>query len=345
MEFGNDLLKGNFRKSPYEGLEFFTFPANQNQALAALKGQVLQARKRLIDGGSSNWSLAVLVPTKKLMRQVSDSFRTAQPTMPEIRHHAAIDMEGAILAAEVLAYLLQPKSASRDVHEFVELLCNFFLGKGGGTPTKKDVAEAQRVQKALQKAIECKKSGKTIPKRSIIRPLLTAYKECRSLQFIGDPDKDWLTVRAVLEKGGCNRLHQVAAEARNIRLLDRGTQLRESLSQDWRNNGVYTNALNIVRQSFVQQHFATSMKPETGVIVMNMHKAKGKQFDEVIIFEGWPRLSGGKIVANLDRIVRGNHGDQDLVHAKQNFRVSVTRAKTRTTIMTPKNDPCVLLLG
>jgi type I site-specific restriction-modification system R (restriction) subunit len=39
--------------------------------MAALKGQVLQSRKRSIDKGSKDWSLAVLVPTKQLMREVS----------------------------------------------------------------------------------------------------------------------------------------------------------------------------------------------------------------------------------------------------------------------------------
>jgi len=339
--FGDDMLKGKF-SGKYQGMKLYQFPANQNQAMAALKGQVLQARKRLIDKNSKDWSVAVLVPTKQLMREVSDAFRAVQPAMPTINHHAAIDMAGAILAAEIIAFLLQPRRAG-DFEEFVGLLCNFFRGRGGDDPSSTDISQSLAIDKALKKAIEFAKNGKEPPANSIIRRIRAGYDQCAAVNPIGGPDEDWLGIRDVLAGCGCTRLAEVAEEARNVRLLDRGTQLRDALSLDWRNNGAYRNALEIVRQAFVQEHFATSTRRESGVVVMNMHKAKGKQFDEVIIFEGWPRYAKNKIVSNPHRIVPGNMTGEHLTHAKYNFRVSVTRARAQTTIMTPEADPCILL--
>jgi len=344
VRFGDDMLKGEISGS-YQGMRLHRFPANQNQAMAALKGQALQARKRLMERKNTDWSLAILVPTKQLMREVSDAFRTPQPSMPLINHHAAIDMAGAILAAELIAFLLQPRWPVDDFEEFVGLLCNFFRGKGGDDPSRTDIAESVAIDRALRRAIELANKDKEPPAKSIIQPIRAGYKQCAAFQHTGDPGRDWLAIRGILAECGCKRLAQVAEEARNVRLLDRGTQLREALSLDWRNNGAYRSALDIVRQAFVQEHFATSTRRESGVMVMNMHKAKGKQFDEVIIFEGWPRYARRQIVANPHRIVRGNVAGDHVTHASYNFRVSVTRAKVQTTIMTPDGDPCILLEG
>jgi DNA helicase-2/ATP-dependent DNA helicase PcrA len=296
-----------------------------------------------LKAGSKFWTVAVLVPTKRMTRQVSDAFRQPFGTMPAIAHTAAVDMEGPILAAEVIAYLLQQVPGNAGYEGCVELICAFYRGKDGDTPGKTNLAEADSIWKAYDKYALKEAAGTVLPAKSIYYAIREAIQATQSLTLTGDPDSDWVVVRDVLENSACPRLKEIAGEVRNIRLLDRGTVLRQSLSEDWRSYGAYRNALTITRQAFVQEHFATAGRPERGVIVMNMHKAKGKQFDEVIIFEGWPRFVGRKLVANPDRIVRNNVVAGDMSQARQNFRVSVTRAKVHTTILTPKGDICVLL--
>jgi DNA helicase-2/ATP-dependent DNA helicase PcrA len=223
-------------------------------------------------------------------------------------------------------------------------MCGYFHGRGGTAPTKGDMDEAARFRGALAKWNECLAKGRPTPGNSVLNGTHVVHQASAALTLTGDPDADWVAVRGVLDAGPCQRLNDIAKVVRNVRLLERGTQLRQGLAQDWRDTGGYRNALAITRQSFVQEHFATAQKPESGVVVMNMHKAKGKQFDEVIIFEGWPKRARGEIVANPDRIVSGNFHDGAMTQARQNFRVSVTRAKVRTTILTPRDDVCVLLL-
>lgn len=341
--FGNDILTGKFRQNDYKGIGCTLFESNPNQAYASLVGQVLQARKRLIETGRRDWSLAILVPTKKMTRMVSDILREPFGNVPPISHTAAVDMEGPLLAAEIIAFLLQQRQHDGCFDEFVELICSYFHGRGGATPTKGDMDEAARLRAALAKWNDCLATGRPTPGNSVLKGTYSVHQATAALTFSGDPDADWVMVRGVLDAGACQRLKYVAKDARNVRLLERGMQLRRGLAQDWRDIGGYGNALAITRQSFVQEHFATAHKPESGIVVMNMHKAKGKQFDEVVIFEGWPKRFKGEILANPDRIVSGNVHDGVMTQARQNFRVSVTRAKERTTIMTPRDDVCVLL--
>ena len=340
--FGDSIRAGEFKQNTYNGILIDVFQPSYDPAMSKLVTTIYVARKRLIENHIKDWTLAILVPTKKMTRQVSDALYQPPANLTAITHSAVIEMEAVILGAEIIAYLMQPPVGEQHFARFIDLMCNYFQGKGGDNPTKTSLQEAENIRRSYDEWLVLRAKGRPSRRNSILNNILEVYMQVSSLIFIGDPDKDWLIVRKTLEDGACKRLNEIAYEVRNLRLLRRGTQLRQALSQNWQDTGAYHDALSITRQSFVQMHFDMSEKPESGVIVMNMHKAKGKQFDEVIIFEGWPVKHKGQIVGNPDRIVKSNSA-QYADQARLNFRVSITRSKRQTTILTPQNDPCVLL--
>ncbi len=128
--FGNDLLSGRFRKKSYDGIDCHLYEPYAAQARTAIVTTAYAARKRLVDAGRKNWSLAILVPTKKMTRLVSDTFRAPPAGMTGIPHVAAIEFEAAILGTEIIAFLMQPNGDGRHFEQFTALMRNYFHGKG-----------------------------------------------------------------------------------------------------------------------------------------------------------------------------------------------------------------------
>tara|TARA_R110002049_G_scaffold273474_1_gene451229 strand:+ start:11578 stop:13389 length:1812 start_codon:yes stop_codon:yes gene_type:complete len=343
-DFGNEILSGKFTKTSYAGVSIKAYEPNKIQAYTELVSRVLAAIKRVKKSNSKGWSVAVLVPTKKMTRLISEVLDNPPNPLPAISHEPYIEVEAAMLSAEVISFLMQPQENREDLDVFISLMVNYFRGRGGEKPSKKDMTQAFAYEKALDEYHFNLSKGKSVRRNSILVNTIETYKQINQVKMSGNPEADWKSISLVMRNGRCDRLKQLSEDAKNIRLLKRGEKIRQDFGLDWRQHGAYLNALAITRLAFVQQHFANKSKLEQGVLLMNMHKAKGKQFDEVIIFEDWPKRKRGQIVGNSGRIVWSNSHENINDQSKQNFRVSVTRAKSRTTILTPKWDPCVLLL-
>jgi DNA helicase II / ATP-dependent DNA helicase PcrA len=140
-------------------------------------------------------------------------------------------------------------------------------------------------------------------------------------------------VRGLLERSTVDCIRNAASDARYFRLLHKGAALNSKLGELWRSNGNYRGAETSIRDALLQDHFSASTKMWTGIHVMTIHKAKGKQFDEVIIYEG----------SYQGRIIRVNATDREIAQARLALRVAVTRAMRRVTILTPSREPCKFL--
>jgi DNA helicase-2/ATP-dependent DNA helicase PcrA len=167
----------------------------------------------------------------------------------------------------------------------------------------------------------------------LISESLGIIEECRKMDFWGDPIVDWRSVRSVIDQATCPVIRQLARDAHYIKLLHKGSLLRSSLANLWRDKGNYSGASDAVRNALLQEHFSVSTKVWSGINLMTMHKAKGKEFDEVIIYEG----------CYQGKIIRNDASDREINQALLNLRVSITRAIKKTTILTPRNDPCQFL--
>jgi DNA helicase-2/ATP-dependent DNA helicase PcrA len=322
--FADDMITGEFLAPDYVGV---TISRYRGRSFRPLKEQILRtvARLRRIP----EWSLAVLVPTNALAIGVFDYMAKADHGLPSYLVDILVAAEGPMLAANLVALLMEPQ-VDRDerIAAVLDGLAAFGLGRIEEASCTA-IGKAARYR-ALAAAVRARGAA-GLGARGIGPGIQALADGVAAVPPTGDPMTDWRAVRAFFNGSDRVELQAVSKEARHMRLLRRGAQIESRLSEAWRTYGTYRDARALLAAAVIEDQFAATARPHHGVTVMTIHKAKGKEFDEVIVFEGLFQRYLQRAGAEAER------------SARFNLHVAATRARRAVTIMTPQDDPCRLL--
>jgi DNA helicase-2/ATP-dependent DNA helicase PcrA len=323
-DFADDMIGGVFNAAAYTGVSISRYGG---PSLRPLKQEILRAVGRL--RRADDWSLAVLVPANALAVGVFDYMGRADHGLPRYPVEILVSAEGPMLAAAMIALLLEPRDHPDHLGALVlEGLAAFELGRNEAASAG-GITKAARLR-TLARSLRAEGDG-GFGARGIGPDVRALLENVAAHGLSGDPMTDWRSIRAMLEASPRAELQATAKEARHMRLLRRGAQIESRFAEAWRSHGAYRDACGLLRAAVVEDQFAATTRPHHGVTVMTIHKAKGKEFDEVIVFEG-----------AYQRYLQPRGADAER-SARFNLHVAVTRARRAVTIMTPQANPCPLL--
>jgi len=336
LAFANDILAGQARGAPYKGVSSFTYrpenpTPNWNHVLRRAIAQLLSKIRAETD--SRPKMLAILVSNNRSALRMSNALNAIEPNVGKVvRHKLLFDEAEALLSARFAAFLLEPKDLTRldlDVAISMELIAAARRATGQGKVAVDKLLEQVRKIRA----------GKTLNIK-IVKALRGLIAGLHIDRFTGDPATDWLTVKHALRATGQDELLRVASQLDFLVAFRRGHRISAGLANEWLRYGAYTNARVALDQALAQEQILDGVEAPACLQVMNFHKAKGKQFDGVIIVREARRTGAG---VESSFIWRGD--DAPYPKSRKVLRVGITRARAHIVILNPQWPRCPLLEG
>lgn len=323
--FGQDILLGKVRGSPYLGVSSFSYdPKRAQSSILRIAIGMLQRAIRKATGKYGK-SIAILTHSGASAAKISAALN-AEPK--PVRHKLSFDEAEAMLTARFAAYLLEPKLEAnrlKDLATALELLATAKRAAG--------LAAAKQWQLWALKV-----SGGTVPTARFVQSVLRVMDELRGQGFSGDPAKDWSGIKRALRNVGDEDLTAVAKNLDYLVAFNRGKRISAGLGAAWVRDGQYTSAREILDIALAQDQILGGVDDPPGVQVMTVHKSKGKQFDGVIVVrEG--RHDGRQMVSSLVW-----WGDEAPHHrSRKILRVAITRAMVHTLMLGPIYPMCPIV--
>lgn len=336
LAFGNDILTGKVRGAAYKGVSALPYrpekpPPNWNHLLRRALFELCTAVRA--QSGSFPKTIAILVSNNRSALKISNALNAIGANVGKpVRHKLLFDEAESLLSARFAAFLLEPKNLAHiehDVATSMEMIAS----------ARRATGQARAAVAKLQEQALKIRGGKVL-NINIVNSLRDLITNLVLSQFTGDPAEDWLTVKHALRATGQDELVRVANQLDFLVAFRRGNRISAGLASEWLKDGAYTNARIALDQALAQEQILDGVEAPSGLQVMNIHKAKGKQFDGVIIVREARRTSAG---VDSSFIWRGD--DPPYPKSRRVLRVGITRARVHTLILNPLWPLCPLLKG
>jgi len=336
LAFGNDILTGRVRGTPYKGVSFLSYrperpPPNWNHVLRHALFRLFNAIRD--ETGTLPDTVAILVPNNRSALKVSNALNALGPNVGKpVGHKLLFDEAESLLSARLAAFLLEPKVSAyieNDVASSMEMIA----------AARRATGQARTEVAKLQEQASKIRNGKTL-NINIANALRSLIAELGQSAFSGDPAEDWLKVKHALRTTNQIELTRIASQLDFLVAFRRGHRISAGLSAEWLRDGAYTNARLALDHALVQEQIMDGVDAPMGLQVMTFHKAKGKQFDGVVVVREARRTNAG---VDSSFVWRGDVPPYP--KSRRVLRVGITRARSHALLLDPLWPGCPLLSG
>jgi len=242
VKFGNDILAGTPRGSPYEGVSQYSFRPDAairdskiRAAVGILRTRIEQATGRSPEsiGFLTNWGKGVAIIARALQ---------GGEDINEIPHRVVMDEVDVLLATRVVAFLLEPVN---DVYVSLaiglELIAELYRARG----------KADNVRRLMSSSADAR-SGRLRGNAKCPRTLKAVLEQLQQKPLVGQPTKDWLTIRRMLDTSDTEELKKVARLVIYLMGFNRGRRISDALAEAWQRCGEYAGARALIEAAITE---------------------------------------------------------------------------------------------
>jgi len=324
LNCAHDILSNSPRNGSYRGISHMAYNPRADgrdkcirQSIGIVNRIFEEAHDRTPD------NIAMLATWGKGVKIISHALR-GNGGKSAIPHRVQFDETATYLSSRIIAFLIEPRhtlSLSDTTAKLLGLMID--LCKAKGKHAEKD--------KYARWCLDL--SAGNVPKRSRVVPeLQRIISQVGHNQLTGHPERDWTRVKNTLLSSSATAIVELGKNAEYLMAFNRGAAISKGLSQKWQEYGEYRDARAVLDSAIVETQIVSENRNQTGINVMTVHKAKGKEFDCVILFQN-PHSS--------PFVLRGDK--TPFKRSRKLLFVGITRAKHHTLILSDVSQSCPIL--